>query len=281
MGRALLLLAERGRDHPLVLLRLRLLLGMHAWLRLLRRRLRLLLLLVHHVLLLLRLYVLVLRLLLGVLGLLGLHVGVLGVHLMVHLGLDERRAVRPVEHAALVIDRGRLELAARVDDRRGRMPVRGRRVPHVPHAGARRGRPVSPHPVDAAAVLLLMLVVGRAPHVHTIVRREPGVRHVLLATSGAIVVAGHTLPEETRVTRIRGLLRLLLHRLRLLGHLDGGTVVLLMLMRVFHPAITQVRDVRIREVRTHATVPPVPPASVTSVLFSALRFLSLIRYSSL
>lgn len=52
LGRALLLLAERGRDHPLVLLRLRLLLGMHAWLRLLRRRLRLLLLLVHHVLLL-------------------------------------------------------------------------------------------------------------------------------------------------------------------------------------------------------------------------------------
>lgn len=38
-----------------------------------------------------------------------------------------------------------------------------------------------------------------------------------------------------------------------------------MLMRVFHPAISQVRDVRIREVRTHATVPPVSPANATSL----------------
>lgn len=251
-----------------MLLRLRLLLRVHAGLRLLRGRLRLRLLLVHHVLLL-RLEVLVLLLLLRMLSLLRLHVRVLGVHLVVHLGLDQRRAVRAVEHATLMIDRGRLELATRVDNRSGRMSVRGRRVPHVTHAGAGGRRPVAAHAVDAA-VLLLVLIIGRVPHVHPIVGRKPRIRHILLAAGGPIVVPGDSLTEETGVARVRGLLGLLLNRLRLLGHLDGGTVVLLMLMRVFHPAITQVRDVRIREVRTHATVPPVRPADTTSVLLRAL-----------
>lgn len=101
-----MLLTKWRRDHPLVLLRLRLLLRVHAGLRLLRGRLRLRLLLVHHVLLL-RLEVLVLLLLLRMLSLLRLHVRVLGVHLVVHLGLDQRRAVRAVEHATLMIDRPR------------------------------------------------------------------------------------------------------------------------------------------------------------------------------
>lgn len=149
------------------------------------------------------------------------------------------------------------------------MSVRGRRVPHVTHAGAGGRRPVAAHAVDAA-VLLLVLIIGRVPHVHPIVGRKPRIRHILLAAGGPIVVPGDSLTEETGVARVRGLLGLLLNRLRLLGHLDGGTVVLLMLMRVFHPAITQVRDVRIREVRTHATVPPVRPADTTSVLLRAL-----------
>lgn len=113
-----------------------LLLRMHRWLLLLIRAL--LLLLIHHMLLLLLLLLHVLMLLKR--WLLSLHVGVLGVHLMMHLGLDEGvRAVGSVEDAALVIDRGRLELAARVDDRRRGMAIRGWRVTHVTaHRRARR-----------------------------------------------------------------------------------------------------------------------------------------------
>lgn len=278
LRRGLLLLTKRRRDHPLVLLSLRLLLRVHAGLRLLRGRLRLLLLLVHHVLLLRLEMLLLLRL---VLALLWLHVGVLRVHLVVHLRLDQRRAVRSIEHATLVIDRGRLKLATRVHDRGGRMPVRGRRVPHVAHAGAGRRRPVPTHPVHAP-VVLLVLIIRRVTHVHPIVGRKPRIRHILLTARRPIMVAGHALAQEAGVARVAGLLGLLLHRLRLLGHLDGRTVVLLMLMRVFHPAITQVRDVRIREVRTHATVPPGPPSDSTSLPFFSLfsfSFFPLLCYS--
>lgn len=239
-----------------MLLSLRLLLRMYAWLRLLRRRLRLLLLLVHHVLLLCLKMLMLLRLLL-VLGLLWLHVRMLRVHLMVHLGLDERRAVRSIEHATLMIDRGRLKLATRVDNRSGRMSVRRRCVSHVAHTRAGGRRPVTTHSVHAA-VLLLMLIIGRVSHVHPIVRRKPRIRHILLGARCPIMMARYSLTQEAGIAWVPGLLRLLLNRLRLLGHLDGGTVVLLMLMRVFHPSITQVRDVRIREVRTHATCPTWP-----------------------
>ena len=174
-----------------MLLSLLLLLRVHAWLRLLRGSLRLLLLLVHHVLLLrLKMLLLCLRL---VLALLRLHVGVLRVHLVVHLRLDQRRAVRPVEHAPLVIDRRRLQLAARVHDRGGRVPVRGRRVPHVAHARARRRRPVTTHPVHPAPVVLLVLIIRRVTHVHPVVGREPRIRHVLLAARRPVMVAGHAL----------------------------------------------------------------------------------------
>lgn len=123
------------------------------------------------------------------------------------------------------------------------------------HTGARRRRPVTGHAVHTS-VLLLMLIVRRVSHVDSIVRGKPRIRHILLSCPrSAIVVPGHSLTQQTRIARIAGLLRLLLNRLRLLWHLYGRTVVLLMLMRMFHPAITQVRDVRIREVRTHATVP--------------------------
>lgn len=186
-----MLLTKRRRDHPLVLLRLLLLLRMHAGLGLLRRRLRLLLLLVHHVLLL-RLKMLMLLLLLWMLRLLRLHVRVLRVHLMMHLRLDKRRAVRSIEYATLMIDRGRLKLATRIDNGSGRMSVRGWRVSHVAHTGARGRRPVTTHPVHAA-VLLLMLIIGRVPHVHSIVRRKPRIRYVLLATGGPIVMARHSL----------------------------------------------------------------------------------------
>lgn len=82
--------------------------------------------------------VLGLLLLMSLLCLLSLHVRVLGVHLMVHLSLDgERRTVRAIENASLMIDGSCLKFAARVDDRRGRMTVRRGCVTHVSHP---RGR---------------------------------------------------------------------------------------------------------------------------------------------
>ena len=189
-------------------------------------------------------------------GLLGLHVRVLGVHLVVHLrGVDEGRTVGPVEDAALVVDRRRLELAGGVDDRGAGVAVdRRRRVAHVAHqAGGRGARPVAGH--VHAVLLLLLLIVGGVPDVHAVVGREPGVGHAgLLARGGAVVVARHAarLPQHARVAGVARLLGLLLHRLLLLGHLDGGAVVLLVLVRMLDPAIAQIRDVRIREVRTHA-----------------------------
>lgn len=187
------MLTKRRRDHPLVLLG-RLLLGVHARLGLLRRRLSRLLLLIHHVLLLLRLQMLVLGLLLRMLGLLRLHVRVLGVHLVVHLGVDERRAVRSIEDAALMIDRGRLKLATSINNRSGRMSVGGGGVSHMSHATVWGRRSVAGHAVHAT-VLLLVLIVRRVSHVHTIVRREPRVRHVLLGTRRSPIVVGrYSLP---------------------------------------------------------------------------------------
>lgn len=82
--------------------------------------------------------VLGLLLLMRLLCLLSLHMRVLGVHLMMHLSLDgERRTVRPIENASLMIDGGRLEFTARVDDRGRRMAVRRGCVTHVSHP---RGR---------------------------------------------------------------------------------------------------------------------------------------------
>lgn len=106
-----------------MLLSLLLLLRVYSTLSLLRRGLRLLLLLVHHMLLL-RLQMLMLRLLLRMLlRLLRLHMRVLAVHLVMHLGLDERWTVWPVEDATLVIDSGCLKLATGIDDGCGRMSV--------------------------------------------------------------------------------------------------------------------------------------------------------------
>jgi hypothetical protein len=191
----LLLLAERGRNDTLVLLRLLLLLGMYPALSLLRRGLGLLLLLVHHMLLL-RLQMLVLGLLLRVLRLLlllRLHVRMLAVHLVVHLRFNERRTVRSIEHAALMIDSGRLKFATGIYNGGGRVPVGGWRMSHVTHTGTRRGRSVTTGHAVHTSVLLLMLIVGRIPHVDPIVRGKPRIRHVLLATRGSIMVAGNSL----------------------------------------------------------------------------------------
>lgn len=257
LWRAGLLLSQGRGDYTLVLRLGLLLLRVHRrllWLLGLR-----LLLLVHHVLRgLLHMLLLLgrLRLLLGLLivRLLGLHVRVLRVHLVVHLGVDQGRTVGAVEDAALVVDRGRLELAGRVDDGRGGVTVdRGRGVPHVAdHPRVGGVRPVAGH---VHAVLLLLLVVGRVPDVHAVVGREARVGHARLLTRGRgrpVVVARYALAKHARVAGIRGLLGLLLHRLLLLRDLNGRAVVLLVLVRMLDPAISQIWDVRIRKIRTHA-----------------------------
>ena len=67
------------------------------------------------------------------------------------------------------------------------------------------------------------------------------------------MVIGYALAEHGGIARVGGLLGLLWNRLLLLlRHLDGRTVVLLVLMRMLHPAIAQIRDVRVGEIRTHA-----------------------------
>lgn len=132
-------------------------------------------------------------------------------------------------------------------------------------------------------MLLLLLVIGRVADVHPVVGWKPRVGHTLLG-AGSVVMRRHPLSEKSRVGRVRRLLRLL-HRLCLLGHLDGSTVVLLVLMRVFDPAISQVRDVRIREVRTHAIVLTLalhsapPPLSHNLIRRLIIKLVSLILYS--
>lgn len=103
-------------------------------------------------------------------------------------------------------------------------------------------------------MFLLLLIVSRISNVHSVVGWKPGVGHTLLTSSGSIMVGRDTLSEQAGITGIRALLGLLGHRLALLGHLDGSPVVLLVLMGMVHPAISQVRDIGIGEVRTHATI---------------------------
>lgn len=187
----MLLLTERRCNDALVLLGLLLLLWMHSTLSLLRRSLRLLLL-IHHMLLL-RLQMLMLRLLLRVLRLLRLHMRMLGVHLMVHLRLDEGRTIRSVENGALMIDSSRLKFATGIDDGGGRMSVGGRCVSHVTHTGVRRRRPVAGHAVHTSVFLLMLLIVGRVPHVDPIVRGKPRIRILLTSSRGSIMMGGYSL----------------------------------------------------------------------------------------
>lgn len=103
-------------------------------------------------------------------------------------------------------------------------------------------------------MILLLLIVSCISDVHSVVRWKPRVWHTLLSSGCTVVVTRYALPEHTRVARIGALLRLLLHALTLLWHLYRSPIVLLVLMGMFNPAIAQVRDIRIREIRTHATV---------------------------
>ena len=262
------MLAQR-RCYDTLMLLLLLLLRMHrrllwlGWLRLLLLLVHQVLLRLLHGLLLLLLLLLMLQLLLLGVCLLSLHVWVLGMHLVVHRRVDEGRTVGTVQNAALVVDRRRLELARGVDDRcGGGVSVDGRidrSVSHVAdHTGRRRARPVAGH---VHAVLLLLLVVGRVTYVHAVIGWKSGIGHARLLTGGGVavatVVSRHAaLAQHARIAWIRGLLGLLLlhSRLALLRHLHSCSIVLMLLVRMVDPAVTQIRDVRVRKVRTHAMV---------------------------
>lgn len=173
--------------------------------------------------------------------------------MMVQLSVHQGWTVGSIEDAALMVHRCRLQLARGVDDRGGRVAVDGSRgVTHVAHhPRGRRTCPVASH--VHAVFLLLLLIVCCIPDVHAVVWRKPWIGHSrLLSSRGAVVVPRHTaLSQHAGVARVTGLLGLLLHRL-LLRHLDRGAVVLLVLMRMLHPAIAQIRDIRICKIRTHA-----------------------------